>query len=215
MSKNHQLTREPIYYLDPINFSFPMVQWHMAFADDVAALVFPRFPFPWTLLQRVFRSWQLPSGGVWLAEFALHQMAANSNPSRIEAWGECHVWGESQHADSRKRTIASDIKICKDLAWNDWTCVFYSFLILDCPKFESFQIHLAERMVTKANLWTLGLLLGKMVVPLTINPIHTLYSGHVLGISSPFKELVGGVKQLGALHHKGRLPPFSLGDIGK
>ena len=84
-----------------------------------------------------------------------------------------------------KKKNHCDIKIYKDLAWNDWTCVFYSFLILDCPKFESFQIHLAERMVTKANLWTVGLLLGKMVVPSIINPIYTL------GIF-PFKGLLGG-----------------------
>ena len=40
------------------------------------------------------------------------------------------------------------------------------------------------------------------MVPLIINPINTLYSGYLLNIS-PFKGLLGGVKQLGALHPKG------------
>ncbi len=31
------------------------------------------------------------------------------------------------------------------------------------------------------------------MVPLIINPIYTLYSGYLLGISSPFKELLGGL----------------------
>ena len=39
------------------------------------------------------------------------------------------------------------------------------------------------------------------MVPLIINPIYTLYSGYLLGIS-PFKGLLGGLKQLG-YHPKG------------
>ena len=42
--------------------------------------------------------------------------------------------------------------------------------------------------------------------PLIINPIYTLYSGYLLGIS-PFKGLCGGLKQLGP--HP-RVPAFSL-----
>ena len=38
-------------------------------------------------------------------------------------------------------------------------------------------------------------------VPLIINPIYTLYSGYLLGIS-PFKGLLGGLKQRG-YHPKG------------
>ena len=44
------------------------------------------------------------------------------------------------------------------------------------------------------------------MVPLIINPIYTFYSGYLLGIS-PFKGLLGGLKQLG--YHP-RVPPFSL-----
>ena len=42
--------------------------------------------------------------------------------------------------------------------------------------------------------------------PLVINLIYTLYSGYLLGIS-PFKGLLGGLKQLG--YHP-RVPAFSL-----
>ena len=45
------------------------------------------------------------------------------------------------------------------------------------------------------------------MVPLIINPIYTLYSGYLLGISL-FKGL-GGLKQLGALHPR-VFPAFSL-----
>ena len=54
--------------------------------------------------------------------------------------------------------------------------------------------------------------IGKMVGapwdggPLVINPIYTLYSGYLLGIS-PFKGLFAGLKQLG--YHP-RVPTFSL-----
>ena len=34
------------------------------------------------------------------------------------------------------------------------------------------------------------------MVPLIINPIYTLYSGYELGISSPFKELLGGLMNI-------------------
>ena len=44
------------------------------------------------------------------------------------------------------------------------------------------------------------------MVPIIINPIYTLYSGYLLGISL-FKGLLGGFKQLG--YHP-RVPAFSL-----
>ena len=47
--------------------------------------------------------------------------------------------------------------------------------------------------IHRENGGTLGM------VPLTINPIYTLYSGYLLGIP-PSKGLLGGVKQLGYQH---------------
>ncbi len=63
-----------------------------------------------------------------------------------------------------------------------------------------------------SEVWGDPFLKGKMVGvpwdggPLIINPIYTLYSGYLLGIS-PFKGLLGGLKQLG--YHP-RVPAFFL-----
>ena len=58
-------------------------------------------------------------------------------------------------------------------------------------KTTAFRLHMFHR----ENGGTLGM------VPLIINPIYTLYSGYLLGISQ-FKGLLWGVKQLGN-HPKG------------
>ena len=51
--------------------------------------------------------------------------------------------------------------------------------------------------------------------PLIINPIYTLYSGYLLGISQ-FKRACWGVKQLGALHPMGtRIFPMNGFHVGK
>ncbi len=60
---------------------------------------------------------------------------------------------------------------------------------------------------------------GKTIgmVPLIINPIYTLYSDYSKSLLdiSPLKGLLGGVKQLGALHPKGTtiFPPQPIGSM--
>ncbi len=99
-----------------------------------------------------------------------------------------------------KHTPWGDIKLALLLGlckW--WMDILEDFEAISCI-YPLGPVTVTNRIFFFENGSTLGM------VPLIINPIYTLYSGYLLGIS-PFKGLLGWLKQLG--YHP-RVPAFSL-----